>query len=64
MKKAVKYLGIKKYYLQNIPSRSLKMHILKTINKIKFIIQVPITSQQFLLQHTKEAIKTMMCLIL
>ena len=39
MKKAVKYLGIKKYYLQNIPSRSLKMHIVKTINKIKFIIQ-------------------------
>ncbi len=39
MKRAVKYLGIKKYYLQNIPSRSLKMHIVKTINKIKFIIQ-------------------------
>ena len=39
MKKAVKYLGIKKYYLQNIPSRSLKMHIVKTINKIKLIVQ-------------------------
>ena len=38
MKNAVKYLGIKKYYLQNIPTRSLKMKILKTINKINYII--------------------------
>ena len=33
MKRALKYLAIKKYYLQNIPSRSLKMHIVRTINK-------------------------------
>ncbi len=38
MKKVIKYLGIKKYYLQNLPTRSLKSNIKKTFERIKKIL--------------------------
>ena len=39
MKTSIKALNIKKFYLQNIPSRTLKDNILKTFTKIKKIIK-------------------------
>ena len=40
MKKVIKYLGIKKYYLQNLPTRSLKSNIKKTFERIKKILKL------------------------
>ncbi len=48
MNQSLKNLGIKKFYFQNIPSRTLKKNILKTFSIMKKIIK-------------KEAIDTIFC---
>ena len=59
MKKVIKYLGIKKYYLQNLPIRSLKSNIKKTFERIKKILKLEKIDTIFVLL-TKGGIKITM----
>ena len=59
MKESMKSLGIKKFYLQNIYTRSLKDNIVKTYNKI-LKLKKNIKLIQFFVLHMKEVIRIMM----